>query len=215
MFGKMYWVKTPKYIKAIFPSCIWEVKGNERVLYLTFDDGPDENISSDVLDLLDEYQAKATFFCVGEKVVQNPELYQQLIDNGHSFGNHAYNHSNGFLTSTSDYLANVERAAQYIKSPLFRPPYGKMKRAQFRALNKKYRIIMWDVMPGDFDPGVSRDKVLQRAIKHSKPGSILVFHDNAKFADKMMFALRGTLDFFSREGYRFQAIPMTTKSSIS
>ena len=185
---------------------VWDIKSDEKVLYLTFDDGPDEKITLQVLEILDEFNAKATFFCVGEKVVQNPGLFRQLRMNGHSVGNHAYNHLNAYQTPTAKYFENIELAARHIKSQLFRPPYGKLKPAQYKILKKNYRIIMWDVMPGDFDPKISREKVLQRAIRFSRPGSILVFHDNAKFADKMMFALKGTLRHFAKEGFEFRAI---------
>lgn len=204
----MYWVKTPSLIKNLFPSIVWDFKDRDKSLYLTFDDGPDENITPQVLYLLEKFDAKATFFCVGEKVKQNQDLYHRILKNGHSTGNHSYNHLNGLHVSTSKYLENIKLASEYIQSPLFRPPYGRMKPAQFLALKKHYRIIMWDVLTGDFDPKVTGEKVLEQTIRYAKPGSIVVFHDNAKFSAKMIFALRGTLEYFKKEGYCFKAIPM-------
>jgi peptidoglycan/xylan/chitin deacetylase (PgdA/CDA1 family) len=202
----MYFVKTPNIIKQIYPSLIWEIKEEGKNIYLTFDDGPDEAVTSDVLDLLENYEAKATFFCVGEKVVQNPTIYQEIIDRGHSVGNHSHNHLKGKQTSLKAYLQNVEKASKVIKSNLFRPPYGSFRRHQVNALKNEYSIVMWSVLPGDFDKKVPKQKVLKRAIQHTKAGSIIVFHDNKKFKDTMIYSLTGFLEVFKAEGFNFKSL---------
>jgi len=202
----MYFVKTPNIVKLFYPSLVWDLKDNEKNIYLTFDDGPDEGITPEVLDLLDLYNAKATFFCVGEKVIQNPDLYREITNRGHSIGNHSFNHIKGKLTSLSNYLGNIDKAKSVINSILFRPPYGSISYQQIKKLKKDYKIIMWSVLPGDFDKRVSKEEVLKRSIQYTKPGSIIVFHDNKKFMDTMMFALRGFFNHYKALGYNFKSI---------
>ncbi len=202
----MYFVKTPNIVKLIYPSLIWDIKDNGENIYLTFDDGPDEDITPLVLDLLDQYNAKATFFCVGDKVTQNPELYAEIRKRGHTIGNHSFNHIKGKRTSLKNYLRNIDKANGVIDSVLFRPPYGSINNQQIRNLKEDYKIIMWSVLPGDFDKRVSKEEVLKRSIQHTKSGSIIVFHDNKKFKDKMIFALTGFLDHFKSQDYNFKAI---------
>lgn len=202
----MYFVKTPNIAKYFYPSLIWGIKDENKNIYLTFDDGPDEDITPEVLDLLDQYAAKATFFCVGEKVVQNPDLYKEICKRGHAVGNHSFNHVKGKRTSLSNYLQNIDKAKSVIGSSLFRPPYGSISYQQIKKLKKDYKIIMWSVLPGDFDTHVSPEDVLKRSIKHTKPGSIIVFHDNKKFKDKMLFALKGFLNHYSALGYNYNSI---------
>ncbi len=202
----MYFVKTPAFANLFYPGLIWRIKDTQKNIYLTFDDGPDEKVTPAVLSLLDKYQAKATFFCVGEKVKQNPEIYNSIIEKGHQTGNHSYNHLKGNKSSVTDYLNNVKKAAALIQSTLFRPPYGKISPYQIKQLRKDYKIIMWSVLPGDFERKISKEEVLSRSIKYTKNGSIIVLHDNSKFYDKMMFALEGVLEHFQKKGYKFKAI---------
>lgn len=202
----MYFAKTPYIVNLIYPSLIWEIKDKSKNIYLTFDDGPDEDITPEVLNILDQFEAKASFFCVGEKVNQNPDIYNEIIKRGHTVGNHSYNHLKGKQTSIDDYLNNVLKASSVIHSNLFRPPYGSFNNSQVRKLKKDYKIIMWSVLPGDFDKSISKETVLRRAIKHTKSGSIVVLHDNKKFKNTMVYALKGFLNHFKLNGYNFKAI---------
>lgn len=204
----MYFIKTPYIVTLFYPSVIWKIKEKQKNIYLTFDDGPDENITPEVLDLLDQYSAKATFFCVGEKVKQNTAIYIRILEQGHSVGNHSYNHLKGKKTRHVPYLSNIKEAEKLIDSQLFRPPYGSFNFRQIQALKKDYKIVLWTVLPGDFDKNISKEKVLERAIKHSKAGSIIVFHDNNKFREKMLFALTGFLKNFKSQGYNFKPLTM-------
>jgi peptidoglycan/xylan/chitin deacetylase (PgdA/CDA1 family) len=202
----MYLSRTPHITRLIYPGLTWQLKDNGNNLYITFDDGPDPQVTPEVLERLEHFQAKATFFCVGEKVNRYPGLFNSLLENGHSIGNHTHNHLNGRKTGTDDYIKNVEKAAGLIPSGLFRPPYGRITKQQINRLAGAYKIIMWSVLPGDFDRKLSKEEVLKRAIRHTRKGSIIVFHDNAKFKDKMLFALDGFLRHFSTIGYNFRAI---------
>lgn len=203
----MYFARTPYITALLYPSLTWRIGGTEKTIYLSFDDGPDPAVTPEVLQLLDQYNARATFFCVGEKVKTNPGLYQAILDAGHSTGNHTYNHLNGKKTPTKEFLSNTAKAARYINSGLFRPPYGKFKYKQIKALANTYQIVMWSVLPGDFDTRIPKEKVLKRALKHTTKGSIVVLHDNARFKDKMLFTLEGIMNHFSSRGYTFRAIP--------
>ena len=203
----MYLSRTPHIARILYPGLTWRMKPARNSIYLTFDDGPDPTVTPEALDLLDTYDARATFFCVGQKVQEHPELYGQLITRGHTTGNHTFNHLNGKKTDTESYVRNVEMASQLISSKLFRPPYGRITASQARQLKGKYKIIMWSVLPGDFDPGRTSEDVLSRAIRHTRSGSIVVLHDNAKFKAKMLHTLEGFLRHFKELGYRFEAIP--------
>jgi peptidoglycan/xylan/chitin deacetylase (PgdA/CDA1 family) len=204
----LYFIKTPYIVKLFYPSVIWKVKDNQKNIYVTFDDGPDEKITPEVLDLLDEYNAKATFFCVGEKVKENAPIYHQILEQGHSVGNHSYHHLKGRKTNNKEYLINVNEAKKVIDSSFFRPPYGSFNFRQIQALKKDFKIVLWSVLPGDFDNKISKEKVLERAIKHSGAGSIIVFHDNNKFREKMLFALTGFLEHYKSMGYNFKPLTM-------
>jgi peptidoglycan-N-acetylglucosamine deacetylase len=202
-----YFVKTPWWLKKIYSSYIWDIDTKEKIIYLTFDDGPHNLATPFVLNELKKYNAKATFFCIGKNVVTNPEIYKQILAEGHSIGNHTYNHLNGWETETNTYLADVSEAANHIASNLFRPPYGRIKRSQAKKM-KGYKIIMWDVLSGDFDESLNKEKCLQYVTGKTRPGSIIVFHDSGKAFPHLEYALPKTLDFFLREGFSFKAIDM-------
>ena len=206
----MYFSRTPHIARLLYPGLVWTVNDPGRNIYVTFDDGPDPGVTPEALDLLASYDAKATFFCVGQKVGEHPALYQELLDRGHTTGNHTHDHLNGKTASLANYLSSVEKASGLIRSHLFRPPYGRITRQQVRKLRDRYRIVMWSVLPGDFDPGRPKEAVLSEAVKHTRSGSIVVFHDNVKFRDKMLFALEGFLRHFKNEGYRFRALDPDT-----
>ncbi len=182
---------------------------NKNVIYLTFDDGPHATITNFVLDELKKYNAEATFFCIGNNVVKYPEVYQRILNEGHSVGNHTFNHLNGFKTKDKTYVDNVLEASKYIDSNLFRPPYGRLKTFQAQVLahlNKPYKIIMWTVLSGDFDARISEQRCLENVLLKTTAGSIIVFHDSEKAADRMMYALPKVLKKFSGKGFTFKKI---------
>lgn len=206
-----YIVTTPWWLRLLFPSKLtWCVPTTEKILYLTFDDGPNAWATPFVLDELKKYNAKATFFCIGKNVQQEPELYKQLFAEGHRIGNHTHDHLNGFHTKDEEWLNNVKEASKWIDSDLFRPPYGKIRPFQAKVLQKSnppFRIIMWSVISADFDSNNSPQKCFQFVQKNSKPGSIIVFHDSEKAFPNLKYALPETLKYFSEQGYRFEVIP--------
>lgn len=202
----MYLVKTPKFIPNLFPNFTWKIPTNEKVLYITFDDGPVPEVTPWVLEQLKEYKAKATFFCVGENVQKHPDIFQRVKDNGHAVGSHTFNHMNGWTSENVPYFHNVRYGAQVVGSTLFRPPYGRIKRKQAQFLQRHYRIVMWDVLSGDFDTDLDGDQVAQNVIQNANSGSIVVFHDSLKSLRNLKKALPQVLAHFSELGYRFEAL---------
>ncbi len=207
-----YFVKTPWWLKKIYSSYIWDIKTNEKILYLTFDDGPHPQITSFVLDELKKNHAKATFFCVGNNVKLYPDTYKRILEDGHKTGNHSCNHLNGWKTKNDIYLNDIAEAAHYIESDLFRPPYGRIKRFQSKHLAEAMKVkipavIMWDVLSGDFDPDISSEQCLKNVKSTAKEGSIIVFHDSERAFSRMKEAFIGTLKYFSEKGYRFDVLP--------
>jgi peptidoglycan/xylan/chitin deacetylase (PgdA/CDA1 family) len=206
-----YLVKTPWWLKKIYAGCTWEMNKAEKIIYLTFDDGPHPVITHFVLDELKKYGARASFFCIGKNVISYPEVYARIIDEGHSVGNHTHNHLNGWHTNDADYLDDISLAKKYIDSNLFRPPYGKIRFFQLKQLAMprfKLMTVMWSVLSGDFDPSVTKEKCLQHVLLHARNGSIVVFHDSEKAFEKMQFALPKLLQYFSEKGFRFERIKM-------
>lgn len=204
-------IKTPWWARAIFPGYTWRLPAKEKVVYLTFDDGPHPEITSWVLNLLDAYNAKATFFCLGCNVSAFPETYQQVQQEGHAIGNHTYHHPNGWNTPASQYLSDVEKAATLIEAPLFRPPYGKITAAQARAITKMrggMKIIMWDVLSADYDTRYSPAQCITNVLRNVEPGSIVVFHDSEKAFPNLKIALPEVLEKLKKDGYRFEKILM-------
>lgn len=205
-----YIVTTPWWLRMLFPANLtWRIPATEKIIYLTFDDGPNPVATPFVLDELKKYNAKATFFCIGKNVQEQPELYQRIFTDGHRVGNHTHNHLNGFHTKDELWLQNVKEAAKWIDSDLFRPPYGKIRSFPAKVLkesNPPFQIIMWDVLSADFDTNISPQKCLDNVTKHTKPGSIIVFHDSEKAFPNLRFALPEVLKLFSGEGYRFEVI---------
>jgi len=202
---KNYFVKTPWWLKKIFPKRVWSISTNEKVLFLSFDDGPHPEVTKFVLDELRKYNARASFFCIGKNVIAYPGLYDQIVNEGHTTGNHSYNHLNGWKTENKKYLADVEKAAAFINSNLFRPPYGRIHSSQVRKL-KKFKIIMWDILSGDFDEGLSNEKCFANVINHALPGSIVVFHDSEKAYGKLKYVLPKLLEYYHSRGYVFEKI---------
>ncbi|MBU2553511.1 MAG: polysaccharide deacetylase family protein [Bacteroidetes bacterium] len=200
------YVKPPLLLKLMMPWLSWDIKTDEKVIYLTFDDGPHPEITPQVLDILDTFKASATFFCVGENVQKYPLVFTSVIDRGHRVGNHTYNHLKGWNTDNKAYYANIEKADKLIASNLFRPPHGLITPRQAWRLKKKYRLIMWSVISYDFSQQISPEQCLENVLKHSRPGTIAVFHDSEKSAKNMLAALPLYLRTMTERGYRFRAI---------
>lgn len=203
----MYLVHTPQYVQALFPGLIWKMSGNRKEIYLTFDDGPIPEVTPWVLDTLRSFDAKATFFCVGDNVRKHPDIYDMVIHAGHTVGNHTLNHLSGWATENITYFHNIRHCARMVNSGLFRPPYGKLKPSQAQFLQRHYRIIMWDVLSGDFDRDIRPEDCAQNVIQHAEEGSIVVFHDSLKAEANLRHALPLVLEHFTREGYTFQSLP--------
>jgi len=203
----MYFFSTPFLIKKIFrKNIIWEINSSQKTIYLTFDDGPDTLTTPKVLEILDKYNAKATFFCIGKKFEDNPDIDKMLIKSGHSIGNHSYSHPKGWNTETKRYIEDVEKCSKIVKSTLFRPPYGKIKLSQIRNLKRNYSIIMWSLLCGDFDKKISNEKCLDVLLKKTQNGSIVVLHDSSKTEEKLFYVLPKFLEHFTKLGYSFQSI---------
>jgi len=180
---------------------------SEDEVYLTFDDGPVPDVTPFVLDTLARYGAKATFFCVGENVLKYPALYQRILDEGHTVGNHTHNHLNGWHTSTKKYLSNTTLAAKHIQSKLYRPPYGKLRPAQFRSLKKLYDVVMWDVLSMDYSSKVSPKRCADNVIENTSAGSIIVFHDSEKAKVNLEYALPRSMEYFQSRGWKMNKLP--------
>src|SRR5690554_1219810 len=213
---KLEWIKTPKIIKKIFSNYHWDIPNSDNSIYLTFDDGPIPEVTPWVLSELEKYNAKATFFCIGENIQKHPEILQQILDKKHTIANHTFNHLNGWNTTINQYVENTEKCQQIIvaqgqqnttESQLFRPPYGKIRPRQAHLLRKKgYKIIMWDVLSADYDSTLSKEKCLQNVIQNTRTGSIIVFHDSLKAFPRLEYVLPRVLEYFTQKGYSFEIL---------
>ncbi|RYD88137.1 MAG: polysaccharide deacetylase family protein [Sphingobacteriales bacterium] len=207
---KTYWVKTARIIKKLFTGFVWDMPGTGKTVYLTFDDGPIPEATPWVLQTLKQHNIKATFFCIGDNIRKHPGTLQQVIADGHTIGNHTFNHLNGWQTDYSTYIDNFEKCediiAQHVpqQAKLFRPPYGKIKPAQAKAIRKKgYKIIMWDVLSADFDQSITPQKCLDNVLKNVQPGSIIIFHDSIKASANLTYALPEAIIWLKNNGYTF------------
>ena len=202
----MYLVKTPKFIQSLFPNFTWKIPTQEKVIYLTFDDGPIPEVTPWVLEQLEKFDAKATFFCVGDNIKKYADVFERVVRAGHSVGNHTFNHLSGWAAENIPFFHNVRRCARLVDSDLFRPPYGRLKPKQSQFLQRHYRIVMWDVLSGDFDEKISKEQCLDNVTKNAGNGSIVVFHDSLKAWDKLEFVLPKILQHYSEKGFRFEAL---------
>lgn len=202
----MYLVKTPVFIQNLFPNFTWRIPTQEKEVFLTFDDGPIPEVTPWVLEQLRAYNAKATFFCVGDNIRKHGEVFDQVKNEGHSVGNHTFHHLNGWATENIPYFHDVRHGANFSGSVLFRPPYGRLKPKQTQFLQRHYRIVMWDVLSGDFDPNISADQCLGNVMHNVAPGSIVVFHDSIKAMDKLSVVLPRVLEQLAAQGYTFSAL---------
>lgn len=215
-------VKIPFVVKKMFPNYIWDIATNEKIIYLTFDDGPTPEITHWTLNTLKTYNAKATFFCIGNNIEKHPEIFRSIIENGHAIGNHTQNHVKGWKTKTADYLSEVEQAEKNIQKEkpqqntsasnalkLFRPPYGKLTSKQGKGLMALgYKIVMWDILSFDWDRNISEAKCLKNVISKTKKGSIVVFHDSVKASKNMQSTLPKVLKHFTEQGFVFKSLQL-------
>ena len=209
--ARLYFIKTPWWLKKIYSSYLWNIDTKKKILYLTFDDGPHPEATPFILTELKKYDALATFFCIGKNVLAWPDIYKRILDEGHSVGNHTQNHLNGWKTNNKRYMSDIAEATKYIDSDLFRPPYGRITSFQARNLRsamrgRKAKVVMWDVLSADFDPSITPEKCMENVIFNSKPGSVIVFHDSEKAFPKIKYCLPKILNFFFEKGYRFDAL---------
>lgn len=218
-------VKTPKVVKSLFPNYTWDIDTTEKEIYLTFDDGPTPEITEWTLDILNQYDAKATFFCIGANVEKHPDIFKSIIENKHAIGNHTQEHIKGWKTNTKDYLNDVEACETIFKSQipsslseivnrkslivnLFRPPYGKITPKQGkRLIALGYNIVMWDVLSFDWDNTVTPEQCFNNVISKVKNGSIIVFHDSLKASHNMQYTLPKVLEYYGKAGYSFKRLP--------
>jgi peptidoglycan/xylan/chitin deacetylase (PgdA/CDA1 family) len=206
----VFFAHPPLWLRALYPQCIWKIPDEERRVYLTFDDGPHPEVTRFVLDTLDAYDAKATFFCIGRNVMQHPDVFQLVEERGHLVANHTFNHLNGWKTPTAEYMADIRQASEWIDSSWFRPPYGRISWAQLRALRKlvpALKPVMWTVLSGDFDLSMTGEQCYRLVMRHVSPGAILVFHDSEKAFPRLREALPLVLQDLTKQGFRFGLLP--------
>ncbi|MCX6271881.1 MAG: polysaccharide deacetylase family protein [Bacteroidetes bacterium] len=203
----MYFVTPPPFARVLHSRRTWwKLPVTDKKIFLTFDDGPVPEVTPLVLNILDEFRVKAAFFCVGENVFHYHPLFQEVIKRGHQCGNHTYNHLNGWKTSTPQYLDNVEKCRQLIDSSLFRPPHGKLRRSQMKALSAEFQIIQWSVLSYDFDKSLSEEKCLKNTLDHLEPGNIFVFHDSLKAKKNVIKVLPRFLESAMEKGFTFEPL---------
>ena len=205
---KLHWVKTHWAIKKLFSNYVWDIPNTENKVYLTFDDGPTPEITQWILNQLKKYNTKATFFCIGDNIRKYPEVFKEVVKEGHTIGNHTFNHLNGWKTNKQDYIENAKLFEEEYgklsteKCQLFRPPYGKIKPSQSKILRAMgYKIIMWDVLSVDFDVTITPEQCLENVLKNVRSGSIIVFHDSVKAFVNLEFVLPRTLEFLKQKGF--------------
>ena len=200
----MFIEQPPQFIRRLYPRACWRMDSSERTVYLTFDDGPIPEVTPWVLDVLDKYKIKATFFMVGDNVRKHPDEYKMVIERGHRIGNHTYNHLKGIEQRTSRYVANIDKADCHLTTDLFRPPHGLMRRRQYRTLCERYRIIMWDLVTRDYNPKLTGEQILGKVKRYARPGSIITFHDSLRATHNLYYALPRAIEWLLAEGYEFK-----------
>jgi len=206
----MYLVSTPWWLRALYPSLIWKGEDHLKCVYFTFDDGPHPEVTNFVLDQLFMNGGEATFFCIGKNVEKYPEVYQRILQEGHTIGNHTQNHLNGWEVDDNIYIENIKKATSSIKSNLFRPPYGRIKRNQIKQIRQNselpQKIVMWSVLSGDFDERITPRKCYDNVFNNTKSGDIIVFHDSEKAFKNLKYVLPKLLDYYGNNGYVIRAL---------
>ena len=200
--------RAPGILHRIFPDFIWHFPEEENAIFLTFDDGPSPEVTPWVLDCLDEYGVKATFFCLGKNVEMHPQLYAEILRRGHATGNHSYSHLKGWGMDTGAYIRDVDTAAEHIHSNLFRPPYGRIGPRQAKMLSERYKLIMWDILSRDYSRTLSGKRCVKNVVKHLRPGAIIVFHDSVKSAQNLWYALPKVLEAIAEHGLECKKIEL-------
>ena len=210
-FQRLYSLRPPFFYCWLFQKAVWEIPNNEKKVFLTFDDGPVPDVTPFVLNVLNKYNIKATFFCIGENIEKHPDIYQQIISEGHQIGNHTFNHLKGWKTNTEEYYNNIEKCEKLMpqnECKLFRPPYGKMTYGQYKQIMQKgYQPVMWSLLSGDFDTKISGEQCANNVIKRVKSGDIIVFHDSVKAYPRLKTALPKILEFLNQQGYQTALLP--------
>lgn len=200
----MFIEQPPQFIRRLYPRACWRMDSSERAVYLTFDDGPIPEVTPWVLDVLDKYRIKATFFMVGDNVRKHPDEFKMVVERGHRIGNHTYNHLKGMAEHTDHYMANIDKADCYLSTNLFRPPHGLMRLRQYRALCERYHIIMWDLVTRDYNPKLNGRQILRKVQQYARPGSIITFHDSLRATHNLYYALPRAIEWLLAEGYEFK-----------
>ena len=193
-----------RFLRWLYPKAVWRMSPDERAVYLTFDDGPIPEVTPWVLDVLDRYGVKATFFMVGDNVRKYPEIFEMVKSRGHRLGNHTYNHIGSLKHGIHSYMRNVEHANAYIRSDLFRPPHGWMKPSLYAAVSRRYKVIMWDLVTRDYSKRLNGRQVLLNVRRYARPGSIITFHDSLRSHDKILYALPRAIEWLQSQGYEFR-----------
>ncbi len=196
-------VRFPDILRPFLGKLVWRKDSSEKVIYLTFDDGPVPEVTPQVLQILAQSDIKATFFCVGENVQKYPEVYSNVLQSGHNTGNHTFNHLKAFSVPSAEYVENVQKASCYIQSKLFRPPHGQITHRLRKLLQTDFHIIMWDLLTCDYDKTVCPATILKNIKRYSRNGSIVVFHDSIKAKDNVLNVLPAAVEWWKSEGYRF------------
>jgi peptidoglycan/xylan/chitin deacetylase (PgdA/CDA1 family) len=203
----MYAVHPPWFYRVLSPKyLLCQVPARHKVAYLTFDDGPVPEATPGVLDILENFKIKATFFCVGDNVRKHRDVFERIMADGHAVGNHSFNHLSGWKTSPGAYYNNVMECREYFESKLFRPPHGRFTPGQYFVLRNDFRFVLWSVLTMDYHPSVSPEQCLLNATENLSPGAIIVFHDSIKSKEKMIFALPGFIEYALAQGYTFEAL---------
>lgn len=200
----MFIEQPPQFIRRLYPRACWRMDSSERAVYLTFDDGPIPEVTPWVLDVLDKYRIKATFFMVGDNVRKHPDEFKMVVERGHRIGNHTYNHLKGMAVHSDHYVANIDKADCYLSTNLFRPPHGLMRLRQYRALCERYHIIMWDLVTRDYNPKLNGRQILRKVQQYARPGSIITFHDSLRATHNLYYALPRAIEWLLAEGYEFK-----------
>lgn len=204
-----YWVKTPRFVPYVFSELVWRFSPSIPNIYLTFDDGPSSLVTENILTILEKENIKATFFCVGKNVLKNPDLYEKILTNGHSVGNHSMTHPNGWKANSDFYQNDIKKAISVINSNLFRPPFGKLNIRSLKSLKKTFQIIMWDVVSGDFDLKLSSNKVISNVVDNARNGSVILMHDKDKFKALTLSSLLPIIKALKEKGFCFKPIPFS------
>ena len=204
----MFIEQPPRIVRWLYPQAIWRMDPSVKAVYLTFDDGPIPEMTPWVLDVLDHYGIKATFFLVGDNVRKHPREFAMIKERGHRLGNHTFNHLRGFEWLTKNYLANADKANELIQTDLFRPPHGHMRWLQYEMLRRRYRIVMWDLVTRDYSKHLNGRQVFEKVKRYARNGSIITFHDSLKSWDNgnLQYALPRALSFLQEEGYAFKVL---------